>query len=83
MLLLPLAELPESVLLMIVNVPSSLKMAPPPPLPLVELPLSVLLMIVSVPKLATAPPMLALLPPLAELPLSVLLAIVSVPPVLM
>ena len=58
-------------------------MAPPPPLPLVELPLSVLLMIVSVPKLATAPPMLALLPPLAELPLSVLLAIVSVPPVLM
>src|SRR5947207_2131996 len=81
----PMAELPESVLLVIVSVLPPLRMPPPrllpPPLPPTELPESVLLVIVSVPSLPfKMPPPVLFVPPLAELPESVLLLIVRWPP---
>src|SRR5215813_1447477 len=74
----PVAELPDSVLLMIVRVApelieSALRMPPPPKSP-AELPDSVLLIIVSLQVFSTPPP------PPAVLPDRVLLMNVSTPP---
>src|SRR2546421_11464889 len=82
----PLTELPESVLLVIVRVPSLPFKMPPPVLfvpPLAELPESVLLLIVRWPPSLKMPPPLLKLVPLTELPESVLLVIVRLPPSLL
>ena len=70
------AELPESVLLVIVTVATLPFKTPPPKPPLAELPESVLLLIVTVPVLRMPPAWKA------ELPESVLLVIVTVPALL-